>query len=75
MQGDNAHLERVGQALAVAENPIFCNCLVAMRPKASRKDIPSSHDVGVYIHNEFVRWLKTLESEILVSDGITGISS
>jgi hypothetical protein len=38
-----------------------------MRLKVSRKDIPSSHDVGVFIHNEFFRWLKTLENKILVS--------
>jgi hypothetical protein len=61
---------RVGQALAVAENPVFRNCLVAMRPKASCKDIPSSHDVGLYIHNTFVQWIKTLKSEISVSGGI-----
>jgi hypothetical protein len=55
------------QPLALAEKPIFRNCLVAMRPKTTQKDLPSRHDIEVYIHNEFVDWLKTLKSEILVS--------
>jgi hypothetical protein len=32
---------RSGQALALAEKLIFYNCLVAMRPKTTRKDLPS----------------------------------
>jgi hypothetical protein len=55
------------QALALAEKPIFRNCLVAMRPKTMRKDLPSRHDIEVYIHNEFVAWLKSLKNDILVS--------
>jgi hypothetical protein len=38
-----------------------------MRPKTKTADIPSSHDVGVYVHNECVRWLKQLREEIKVS--------
>ncbi|KAF8494888.1 hypothetical protein F5888DRAFT_1567472, partial [Russula emetica] len=49
------------QALALAEKPLFRNCLVAMRPKTTRKDLPSRHNIEVYIHNEFVDWLKTLK--------------
>jgi hypothetical protein len=41
------------QALAVAEKPMFRNCLIAMRPRTNRRDLPSTHDIGVYIHNEF----------------------
>lgn len=55
------------QALAITEKPIFRNCLVAMRLKTTRKDLPSRHDIEVHIHNEFVDWLKTLKGEILVS--------
>jgi hypothetical protein len=40
-----------------------------MRPKTKTADIPSSHDVGVYVHNECVRWLKQLREEIKVSMG------
>jgi len=59
-----------GQALALAEKPIFRNCLVAMRPKTTRKDLPSRHDIEVYIHNEFVDWLKMLKTEIIVSKAL-----
>jgi hypothetical protein len=55
------------KALAVADKAVFRNCLVAMRPKAGRQDIPSTHDVATYIHNEFVKWLKELKDKIQVS--------
>ena len=32
-----------------------------------RKDLPTRHNIEIYIHNEFMDWLKTLKSEILVS--------
>ena len=53
--------------MAVAGKDLFRNCLVAMKPKAVRNDMPSTHDVTTYIHNEFVKWLKELKSDILVS--------
>ena len=31
------------------------------------KDLPSQYDIEVYIHNEFVAWLKMLKSEIIVN--------
>ena len=55
------------KALAVAGKDLFRNCLVAMKPKAVRSDMPSTHDVTTYIHNQFVKWLKELKSDILVS--------
>ena len=55
------------QALAVVEKPVFCNCLIAMRPKTSQNDLPSTHDLVVYIHNEFVAWMKKLKDEMLVN--------
>ena len=45
------------EALAVANKPIFRNCLVTMRPKTRSKELPSTHDVVTYIHNEFGRWM------------------
>jgi len=60
-------LTSFNQAFAVAEKPLFRNCLVAMRPKTTQKDLPSRHNIEVYIHNAFVDWLKTLKREILVS--------
>lgn len=55
------------QSLAVANKPSFRNCLLAMRPKTIRPDLPSTHEVTKYLHNEFVAWLKTLKNDIEVS--------
>lgn len=38
-----------------------------MRPKTTKNDLPSTHDVSVYIHNRFIDQLKLLKSEITVS--------
>lgn len=38
-----------------------------MKPKAVQNDIPNTHEVTTYIHNQFVLWLKELKSDILVS--------
>ena len=65
------------KSLAVAGKDLFRNCLSAMRPKAVKRDMPSTHDVTTYIHNQFVNWLKELKSDISVSfinDCITGIT-
>ena len=56
------------QALAFAEKVRFRNCLVAMRPKLTIKDLPSIHDTTTYIQNECVKWLKDLRERILVSN-------
>ena len=55
------------QALAVVEKPIFRNCLIAMRQKTTRNDLPSIHNLEVHIHNGFRNWLRTLKNDILVS--------
>jgi len=54
------------QSLALASNMAFRNCLVAMRPRSTIKDLPSTHDVVVYIHNQFSRHLNSLKASILV---------
>lgn len=56
------------QALAVIEKPVFHNCLVAMWPKTSQNDLPSTCDLVAYIHNEFAAWIKKLKDEILVGE-------
>jgi hypothetical protein len=38
-----------------------------MRPKTTINDLPSTHDVSVYLHNKFVEQLKLFEKEISVS--------
>jgi hypothetical protein len=55
------------QSLAIANKPSFRNCLLAMRPKTIHSDLPSTHEVTKYLHNEFVAWLKTLKNDIEVS--------
>lgn len=37
-----------------------------MRPKSTTSDLPSSHDVKVHLHNEFVKYMKGLKEEITV---------
>jgi hypothetical protein len=39
-----------------------------MRPKSTTHDLPSSYDVKVHIHNEFVKYMKGLKEEIRVSN-------
>ncbi|KAF8220039.1 hypothetical protein L208DRAFT_1127592, partial [Tricholoma matsutake] len=55
------------QSLAVANKASFHNCLVSMRPKSITKDIPSTHNVTTYIHNQFVKQLEELKGDILIS--------
>jgi hypothetical protein len=38
-----------------------------MRPKSTDSDLPSSHDIKVHLHNEFVKHMKELKEEIKVS--------
>jgi hypothetical protein len=53
--------------LAVADKALFRNCLVTMRPKTIGNNLPSTHDVLVYLHNCFVEQMKLLKKEISVS--------
>ena len=39
-----------------------------MRPKSMTADLPSSYDVKVHIHNEFVKHMKQLKLDIMVSE-------
>jgi hypothetical protein len=38
-----------------------------MRPRATRLDLPSTHDVKVHLHNASVTWLNEVKKDILVS--------
>lgn len=55
------------QALALADNTAFRNSLVSMRPKSTTSDLPTSYDVKIHIHNEFVKQIKQLGLDIAVS--------
>ncbi|KAF8256514.1 hypothetical protein EI94DRAFT_1645154 [Lactarius quietus] len=54
-------------ALALADNAAFCNTLISMRPKSTSADLPSSYDVKVHLHNQFVKHMRQLKAEITVS--------
>ena len=41
-----------------------------MRPKSTLLDLPSSYDVKLYIHNQFVKHIKCLKEEITVREFI-----
>ena len=56
------------QPLALADNPAFRNSLMAMRPKSTTSDLPSTYDVKVYLHNEFVKHMGKVKEEIKVSN-------
>ena len=56
------------QPLALADNPAFRNSLMAMRPKSTTSDLPSTYDVKVYLHNEFVKRMGKVKEEITVSN-------
>jgi hypothetical protein len=37
-----------------------------MRPKTTKADVPTTHDVMSHLHNEFVGWLRELKANIEV---------
>ena len=55
------------QPLVIANKASFRNCLVAMRPAATKADIPSAHDVSTFIHNSFIDFFQRLKTNIQVS--------
>ena len=56
------------QPLALADNLVFRNSLIAMQPKSTTADLPTVYDAKVYIHNQFVKHMKVLKEEIAISD-------
>ena len=50
----------------VAGKPVFRNILVGMRPKTRDSDLPSPHDVEVFIHNSFAKRIENLKTDIKV---------
>ncbi|KAF8155660.1 hypothetical protein B0H34DRAFT_505043 [Crassisporium funariophilum] len=45
-----------------------------MRPKLTTSDLPSLHNVEVYLHNEFVKHMKHLKEEIMAAPGQVSIT-
>ncbi|KIL54030.1 hypothetical protein M378DRAFT_49908, partial [Amanita muscaria Koide BX008] len=52
------------QSLAVVNKKTFRNQLVIMRPKTMNNDLPSTHNVMTYIHNEFCSVLESMKAAI-----------
>ncbi|RDX52409.1 hypothetical protein OH76DRAFT_1307496, partial [Lentinus brumalis] len=48
------HVVCGAQALLVADDVTFTNCLVVMRPKTTRSELPSRDDVRTNIHNKYI---------------------
>jgi hypothetical protein len=46
-----------------------------MRPRSTTSDLPSTHDVKVYLHNEFVKHMKDLKDEIKAAPGKVSITA
>jgi hypothetical protein len=55
------------QPIALADNTKFRNALVSMRPKSTTADLPTAYTVKIHLHNEFVKHMKELKQEIMVS--------
>ena len=54
-------------SLSMANKAIFWNCSVVMRAKTTTKELPSTHDVWVYIYNKFVKHLESLMKAFKIS--------
>lgn len=54
------------QSLCIADNATFRNTLVAMRPNATKADLPSTHNVMTYLSNAFTKFIKDLQVKIQV---------
>ena len=52
------------QALLVADDPTFTNCLVVMRPKTTKEELPSRAVVRTNIKNNFIRFIKTVRADV-----------
>ncbi|EKM81446.1 hypothetical protein AGABI1DRAFT_35778, partial [Agaricus bisporus var. burnettii JB137-S8] len=61
------HIATDDQAFDIANKPSFRNCLVTMRPRTTKNDLPSAYDVKNFLHSEFTRYLQDLADEIKVS--------
>ncbi len=63
------HVRLIGsvlKSLAVAKKTHFRNCLVSMRPNAVNEDLPTTHDIMTYVHNEFISFMQRLKVKIKV---------
>ncbi|KAF8480750.1 hypothetical protein DFH94DRAFT_630161, partial [Russula ochroleuca] len=59
------------QVFVVTDKASFRNCLVAMRPWTTKADLPSSHNVKIYLHKQFITCLEELKRSIAVGFSVT----
>ncbi|KAF7770801.1 hypothetical protein Agabi119p4_6775 [Agaricus bisporus var. burnettii] len=69
------HIATDDQAFDIANKPSFRNCLVTMRPRTTKNDLPSAYDVKNFLHSEFTRYLQDLADEIKAIPGNVAITS
>jgi hypothetical protein len=55
------------QSLAVTNKIVFHNCLVAMWPKSTKLDMPTTHNILNHLYNKFIQWLQDISTAIEVS--------
>ncbi|RPD73177.1 hypothetical protein L226DRAFT_441581, partial [Lentinus tigrinus ALCF2SS1-7] len=55
------HVVCGAQALLVTEDVTFTNCLVVMRPKTTRSELPTRAKVKTNIHNKFVDFMENVQ--------------
>ncbi|OJT06528.1 Zinc finger BED domain-containing protein RICESLEEPER 2 [Trametes pubescens] len=63
------HIVCGDQALLLANNVTFTNCLVTMRPKTKREDLPTRATVYTRIQNEFGTYMSNLRKNIEAAIG------
>ena len=61
------------QALDIANNVYFWNCLVTMRPKTMSSELALAHKIGTYIHSECIDRLTQLKKDITIRTDILRI--
>ncbi|KAH9920793.1 uncharacterized protein B0H18DRAFT_863555, partial [Fomitopsis serialis] len=54
------HIVCDDQSLSLAQTSSFRNCLVGMRPQTVNLDLPTTHDIKIFIHNAFVKHIEQL---------------
>ena len=54
------------QAFELANKLAFQNCLVTMRPKMTKQDLPSAYDIKMFLRKEFTKHVEGLVAEIQV---------
>ncbi|KAF8680603.1 hypothetical protein AX14_004549 [Amanita brunnescens Koide BX004] len=63
------------QALALVGKDVFRNCLITMRPKTRTKELPTPHDVIVYLHNAYIKFMNQIKEEFTDAPGQISVTA